>query len=162
MRCRLPELVAAWLTLDQLHVESVPMWAAGWLVQGYDGPALAELAGLSARDPREVRDLLPDALAEAGVPPLTATYAAVKVTLDDIAQLHLTGRARWSWVVDQVDQLARESHDVLDQPLGRLYTINDQPGEPWSPTETELAQTVHNACLDQTGQRDEAGQLDQA
>lgn len=45
-----PGLVGAWLALDTLHAESVPMWAANWLVQGYDGESLAELPGLSGRD----------------------------------------------------------------------------------------------------------------
>ena len=43
-----PGLVAAWLVMGTLRAESVPMWAANWLVQGYDGMSLAELAGLGA------------------------------------------------------------------------------------------------------------------
>jgi hypothetical protein len=39
-----PSVVAAWMVLDQLPAERVPMWAAEWLVQGYDGDALAEWA----------------------------------------------------------------------------------------------------------------------
>ena len=73
-----PALVAAWLAMDTLRAESVPMWAANWLVQGYDGMSLAELAGLSGRDTREVRDLLPAALEDAGVDPLSSRQPAVK------------------------------------------------------------------------------------
>ena len=36
-----PELVAAWLVVNTLPTEAVPMWAANWLVQGYDGQSLA-------------------------------------------------------------------------------------------------------------------------
>ena len=37
-----PELVAAWLELDTLPTERVPLWAAHWLTAGYDGVTLAE------------------------------------------------------------------------------------------------------------------------
>ena len=62
-----PELVAAWLELDTLPTERVPLWAAHWLAAGHDGEALAEIAGLHGDDPHDVRDLLPSALAECGV-----------------------------------------------------------------------------------------------
>src|SRR5262245_7644371 len=52
-----PRLVAAWLALDMLPTEHLPRWAAFWLVDGYDGAALVELAGLHGDDPREVRDV---------------------------------------------------------------------------------------------------------
>lgn len=148
-----PELVAAWLALDDLRAESVPMWAANWLVQGYDGAALAELAGLSGRDTREVRDLLPAALAEAGVRPPSSKYAAVKVAFDHIANLHLSGRVRWAWVVNQVVDvvyLSGHASEPFEQPLGQLYGIDDEAGEPWSRPDDELAQVVRQACLDQT------------
>ncbi|MFG1620573.1 hypothetical protein [Kribbella sp. NPDC049227] len=148
-----PELVAAWLALDDLRAESVPMWAANWLVQGYDGAALAELAGLSGRDTREVRDVLPAALAETGVRPLSSKDAAVRVAFDHIANQHLSGRTRWAWVVNQVvDVLYRagEECEAFRQPLGELYGIDDEAGEPWSRTDDELARIVRQACLDQT------------
>jgi hypothetical protein len=148
-----PELVAAWLVLDDLRAESVPMWAANWLVQGYDGAALAELAGLSGQDTREVRDLLPAALAEAGVSPMSSKHAAVKLAFDHIANMHLSGRARWTWVVNQVVELIYATgyaSESFEQPLGQLYGIDDEAGEPWSRTDDELAQIVRQACLDQT------------
>ncbi|GAB2681311.1 hypothetical protein GCM10009743_66810 [Kribbella swartbergensis] len=148
-----PELVAAWLALDDLRAESVPMWAANWLVLGYDGAALAELAGLSGQDTREVRDLLPEALAEAGVRPLSSKLAAVKVAFDHVANLHLSGRARWAWVVNQVVEVVYRTGDAseaFEQPLGQFYGIDDEAGEPWSRTEDELARIVRQACLDQT------------
>ena len=69
-----PRLVAAWLELDTLPTERVPLWAAHWLTAGHDGEALAELAGLHGDDPYEVRDLLPSALAECGV--MTPDFAS--------------------------------------------------------------------------------------
>jgi hypothetical protein len=43
-------------------MERIPWWAAQWLVDGRDGAALRELAGLDGRDVRAVRDLLPAVL----------------------------------------------------------------------------------------------------
>jgi hypothetical protein len=60
----------AWMTMPAspaLPTERVPLWAACWLVDDYDGQKLAELAGLHGDDPHDVRNLLPDALIECGV-----------------------------------------------------------------------------------------------
>lgn len=59
-------MVAAWEVLGMLDIDHVPWWAAQWLVDGHDGPALRELGGLGAHD-SSVHDLLPLALAETGV-----------------------------------------------------------------------------------------------
>ncbi|MER7247912.1 hypothetical protein [Kribbella sp. NPDC000426] len=147
-----PELVAAWLALDELRAEQVPMWAADWLVAGYDGVALAELAGLSGRDTREVRDLLPAALVEAGVRPLSSKGAALKVAFDHIAYLHVSGRARWAWVVNQVVEVVSGAgyvEEAFGQPLAQLYGVDDEMSEPWSRSDEELAGVVRQACLDQ-------------
>jgi hypothetical protein len=150
-----PALVAAWLALDTLRAESVPMWAANWLVQGYDGESLAELAGLSGRDTREVRDLLPAALADAGFAPLSSRQAALKVAYDHIANMHLSGRAHWTWAVNKVVELVignGYASEVFEQPLGSLWGIDDELGEPWSRTEDELAGIVRQACIEQVQQ----------
>ncbi|MFF1822143.1 hypothetical protein ACFVWG_32850 [Kribbella sp. NPDC058245] len=150
-----PALVAAWLALDTLRAESVSMWAANWLVQGYGGDSLAELAGLSGRDTREVRDLLPAALADAGLTPLSSRQAALKVAYDHIANMHLSGRVRWTWVVNQIVGLVisnRYASEVFEQPLGDLWGIDDEPGEPWSRTDDELAGIVRRACVEQVQQ----------
>ena len=150
-----PAFVAAWLALDTLRAESVPMWAATWLVQGYDGESVAELAGLSGRDTREVRDLLPAALADAGVDPLSSRQAALKVAYDHIATMHLSGRAHWTWAVNQVVELVignGYASEVFEQPLGALWGIDDELGEPWSRTEDELAGIVRQACIEQVQQ----------
>lgn len=150
-----PALVAAWLALDTLRAESVPMWAATWLVQGYDGASLAELAGLSGQDTREVRDILPAALADAGFGPLSSRQAALKVAYDHIANMHLSGRVRWTWVVNQVEELVignGYAAEVFEQPLGALWGIDDESGEPWSRTDDELAGIVRQACIGQVEQ----------
>jgi hypothetical protein len=61
------------MRLGILPTESVPLWAAHWLVLGHDGDTIAELAGLSGQDKRAVNDLLPVALEEAGVAEMTST-----------------------------------------------------------------------------------------
>jgi hypothetical protein len=150
-----PGLVGAWLALDRLHAESVPMWAASWLVQGYDGASLAELAGLSGRDTREVRDLVPAALADAGIAPLSTRQAALTVAYDHIANLYLTGKARWAWVVNQVAELVigiGYSSEAFEQPLGELWGIDDDLRSPGSRTEDELAGIVRQACIEQVRQ----------
>jgi hypothetical protein len=49
--------------------ERVPLWAALWLAAGYDGDALRTLGGLSVKDgPRDIRDILPDALVGITIP----------------------------------------------------------------------------------------------
>ena len=149
-----PELVAAWLVLDILRAESAPLWAANWLLQGYDGESLVELAGLSGRDTREVRDLLPAALSDAGVAPMSTEQASIKVAYDHIADMHLAGRARWTWVVNQVVEIVIANgfaSDVFEQPLSELYGLDDKPGEPWS--RTDLARVVREACVEQTRSR---------
>jgi len=71
-----PTLVVAWLTLDMLPTQRIPRWAAFWLVDGHNGAALVELAGLHGDDPCEVRDLLPAALADGDAVMPTADAAA--------------------------------------------------------------------------------------
>jgi hypothetical protein len=147
-----PAVVAAWLVMNTLRAESVPMWAASWLVEGYDGEALAELAGLSGRDTREVRDLLPAALADAGVDFLPSRDAGLKVAYDYIATMHLSGRGAWFWAINQVQGLVIANDyapAAFEYPLGDFWSVYDELGEPWARTEDELAQFVHQTCSEQ-------------
>jgi hypothetical protein len=149
-----PGLVAAWVVLDTLPAESVPMWAAEWLVAGYDGEALAELAGLSGRDTREVRDLLPAALVDAGVEPLSSRQAALKVAYDHIASMYLSGRVPWWWAVNETQALVIANgyvSEVFEQPMGDLWAIDDELGEPWARSEAELDDVVRRTCVAQVG-----------
>ena len=55
------EVLAALLVLDCLNgsaAEAVPMSAAFWIADGYEGADLIKLAGLSGEDTYEVRDVL--------------------------------------------------------------------------------------------------------
>src|ERR1700759_232748 len=62
-----PDALAARFELGLDRTQNIPWGAAQWLTDGFDGPALRELAGLNGRDLHEASDLLPDALAEMGV-----------------------------------------------------------------------------------------------
>jgi hypothetical protein len=103
-----PRVVAAWMVLELLPAERVPMWAAEWLVQGYDGDALAELAGLTGRDTREVGDFLPAALADVGFAPGDADVAfgqplgALWEVDDDLTE-------PWSRAEDELADVVRQA-----------------------------------------------------
>jgi hypothetical protein len=147
-----PRSVEAWVVLGVLPAERVPMWAAEWIVQGYGGEALVELAGLSGRDSREVRDLLPAAVAELGVEAGASLEAACKVEYDRIAGLYLAGRASWGWVLGAVVGVVSANDyagEVLNQPLGELWAVEDELGAPWGRVDVQLAEVVRAACVAQ-------------
>lgn len=132
------------------------MWAAEWLVEGYDGDALRELAGLSGRDTRAVRDMLPAALEDARVTVPTPQEAAVKITYDHIARMHLDGAAAGSWVVQKVAELIENAgHDpaFCEQPLGQLFGVDDELDTGWGRNDEEIMRVIHEACVDQIGLR---------
>jgi hypothetical protein len=127
-----PTLVAAWLALDTLPTELVPMWAAQWLADGLDGPALRLLAGQSGSDPHEVRDVLPEALVDAGAPIPAVNVATATVAYDHFARMCLDGLASERWVVHKVEELYVESgfnSDLLSPPLGAVYGLSCRAAE---------------------------------
>jgi len=135
-----------------LPTERIPQLAAIWLVNGYDGEALVELAGLHGDDPHEVRDLLPAALVDCGVNPPTADAAAATEAFTNLAKLHIDGKAGARWIVDKIDEiLARTGYpnSIIDLPLGQLYGLDDEWGAGWGRTEVELRAITRQACLDQ-------------
>jgi hypothetical protein len=147
-----PRLVAAQMRLGILAAESVPLWAAHWLVQGFDGESVVELAGLSGRDTRLVADVLPAALQELGIPPMTSLQAEVKVAFDHIAALHIGGRASWRWVMDTVRETISQggyAFEFFDEPLAAVYGLDDELGAEWGRAEPELAKDVLRACEQQ-------------
>ena len=91
----------------------------------------------------------------AGLVPVPSRQAALKVAYDHVANMHLSGRAHWTWAVNQVVELVignGYASEVVEQPLGALWGIDDQLGEPWSRTEDELAGIVRQACIEQVQQ----------
>jgi hypothetical protein len=154
-----PKLVSAWAVVGRLATERVPMWAAHWLVQGYDGPALRELAGLDGADPIAVRELLPTALGEAGVTGSSDSdvehvhrserVAWLDIVYRDVAQLCLDGRASGRWVVDKVAEIVSDqlySEEATASPLGELFGLDDEWGAGWGRSDQELTAEIQRAC----------------
>jgi hypothetical protein len=130
-----PELVAAWVKLGMVPTERVPLWAAHWLVDSYDGEALRTLAGYSGRDPYEVHDVLPDALADCGTSIPDSDSAAAQVAFTKLARMHVEGRAGERWITDKVDEIVARSgyaDTVISLPLGQLYTVAEEWGAGWA------------------------------
>lgn len=153
-----PSLVAAWLVLDTLATERVPLWAAHWLAAGHGGEALAELAGLRGDDPREVRDLLDGPLAECGVtaPDIDAANhraerAAAMVAFTAIAELQVNGRASERWLVQKVVEIAEPYFPdwIVSLPLGQLSCLDDEWDADWGRSEEQLREIVNKSCIDQ-------------
>ena len=147
-----PELAAAWLVLDMVPTERVPWWAAEWLAEGRDGPALRELAGLGARDSHEIRELLSAALAEAGAAVPDSPSAAAEIWFSQTACLYEAGQVDERWVACVIDQVVRASdYDsaVYELPLGGLYGVNDEWEGGWGRSEAELRTMIRVGCRDQ-------------
>lgn len=144
-----PEGVAVLLHLGQLRPERVPLWAAHWLVRGYDGEHVVHLAGLHGDDSREVRDVLPCALRDCGVRLPDSDVAAAGSVFAQLALSHLDGRAgtvRVISVVGSVLAWCGYPEAVMDLPLGRLPFLEDEWDGRWGRTREELTQVVRDAC----------------
>lgn len=78
-----PSVLAAWLVLGCVPWKHVPMYAAHWVVAGYDSPSLRTLAGEPTHDEAALGRLLHDTLAElAVVQPETVVDAAKVAGVD--------------------------------------------------------------------------------
>ncbi len=148
-----PRLVAAWARLDMVPAERLPLWAAHWLAAGNDGEALRTLAGLSAADdPRDIRDILPGALADCGVTIPDSDSAAAQLAFTNLARMCADGRASEQWILDKVSEIAARSDyadSVLGLPLGQIFGLADEWGAGWGRTEQELRAEIRTACAAQ-------------
>jgi hypothetical protein len=134
-------------------------------VQGRDGEALRELAGLGAGDTHAIHDLLPTALAEMNVPMPDELVADAEVIFDDLASRLLAGELGERWVSQQVDEVVSRSDyssAVLDLPLGSLYDVDDCWATGWGPPEAELKAMVRDACVQQAHHGMAASSMDDA
>lgn len=153
-----PKLVAAWLVLDTIPTERIPLWAAHWLAAGYDGHALAELAGLHGDDPRAVRDLLLAALIDCGVQDAdlelgdqSRRRAQAMSAFTAAAKLCIDGRASERWVVSKVVEIVEPDFDELitELPLGSLVRLDDEWRAGRGRSDEQLRAEVRRACSDQ-------------
>lgn len=152
-----PSVVAAWLVLGMIAGERVPWWTAYWLADGYDGPAMRELAGLGSNDTYTIHDLLPVALAEAGVALPDSDVAAAAACFRHLAGMWRDGLASERWVAQKVEEIvARSDYSVavMDLPLGHLYGLGDEWDGGWGMTAAELEATVRDACARQLDDND--------
>ncbi|HEX5120587.1 MAG TPA: hypothetical protein VFW65_35860 [Pseudonocardiaceae bacterium] len=103
-----------WLT--PLATEDMPMIAARLLADGFDSPALRDVAGLGAGDdPRDVRSAFRQALVELGawLPDLTAAYLSLGRAL---ANAIVSGEAGLDEVAAHI-RTVMELDEVIHQPM---------------------------------------------
>src|SRR4051812_36265007 len=146
-----PSLVTGWLALGLLDTSRGPWGAAQWLADGHDGEALRTLAGLEGNDSRAVRDVLADALADAGAPPLTQHDAARAAFVDLAVQLQ-TGRITELGVVRTVQRILTSTDyagSVLGLPLGQTFGLDDEWDYGWGRSVDELGALIQTACREQ-------------
>jgi hypothetical protein len=148
-----PRLIAAWVRLDMVPAERLPLWAAHWLAAGNDGETLRTLAGLSAADdPRDIRDILPDALADCGITIPGSDSAAAQVAFTHLARMHAGGQAAERWILAKVCEIALRTDyadSVLDLPLGEIAGLDDEWGTGFGRTEEQLTAEIRKACAAQ-------------
>lgn len=151
-----PKLVAAWLRLDVLvDPAQVPVWAAYWVADGLDTPALLDLAGLDGRDPFAVRELAAKAFYEMRVDVGNLREAADLVLTDEAARC-LAGRIGERELAGAIDDLYVRSgyaDEILRQPLGAEYGLDDEWVGGWGRTDDQLRAAMRAACLKQVTDR---------
>jgi hypothetical protein len=148
-----PRLAGAWAKLDMLPAERVPLWAAHWLAAGNDGDGLRALAGLRPKDdPRDIHDLVPEALADCGVTFPDSAAAAAQVAFTHLARLYGNGLAAERWILGKIHEIVVRSgyaDSVMSLPLGKISGLDDEWGAGWGRTEPELKAEVRAACAAQ-------------
>jgi hypothetical protein len=146
-----PFAVAAEYALGNADIERVPWYAADWLADGYDGPALRELAGLNQTDPQLIRELQPIALGEMGVR-IPAPAEAVQVWLTRLARRLLDGEIVERMVIEQASAFVSWNYDVdeiWDTPLADFHVLVDEWDQGWGRGNAAVAAAVRQLCVDQ-------------
>ncbi|MEU7826310.1 hypothetical protein [Catellatospora sp. NPDC049133] len=143
-----PFVAAALHANGQLPSERLPWIAADWLTAGHDGPALRELAGLSANDYREAAELLPAALAETGLAPPTKESGA-RAYLDHLYTGVLDGTLSEGELCWKVSDMRNFTHEVRGVwPFDELAEFEYQFNVRYdSPTDVQ-EQLVRKLCQD--------------
>lgn len=155
-----PELVAAWVALSTVPSERIPLWAAHWLVRGYDEEALRALAGLSGSNPHDVHDLLPAALADCSAAIPGSDAAAAQVAFTKLARMHADRRATERWILDKVCEIVSRSgyaNSVIALPLGGIFGLEDEWDAGWGRPEAELVHEIQDACRAQLAANEATG-----
>jgi hypothetical protein len=101
-----------------------------------------------------VRDLLPEALSEAGAPIPVVNVATATAAYDHVARLCLDGLASERWVVHKVEEVYAQSgynSDLLSLPLGAVYGLADEWEGGWGRSPQALVMAIRAACTAQIG-----------
>lgn len=120
------EIAQALWTLECFLPEDWPGVACNSLEQGRDGPALRQLAGLVGPTHFDIRELVPKALADAGMHPITARAAAIRYArfvsqqIVDGAVKPLPGAIKLAQIFNAVIE-CDSARDVF----GRFYVLED-------------------------------------
>ncbi|PPK62587.1 hypothetical protein V5P93_002023 [Actinokineospora auranticolor] len=149
----LPTEVAGWVGMGAVAPEVIPGAAAHWLVEGFDGQALRELAGLGVGEAGAIHDLLPAALADCGLSIPDSVVASVHVVFVGVAQRYQAGELDEGWVLRYVSRLVRDHWHaddlVRELPMARLFGGDDAWSRGWGPAKPELRALVRQACADE-------------
>ncbi|MFJ8690546.1 hypothetical protein [Micromonospora wenchangensis] len=147
---RPPHLVAAEYVLGSMIVERMPWYAADWLADGHDGPALRELAGLDGTDTRLIGELFPAALGETGVRVPSAAEAA-DTWLATLAQRLVDGAIDERTVSERVSAFVCEHGDldeIRHRPFAELNMLADEWDQDGGRGNREVASVVRLLCRD--------------
>ncbi|GIJ24625.1 hypothetical protein [Micromonospora lutea] len=145
-----PDLVAAEYALGSVDAERVPWYAADWLANGHDGPALRELAGLDGTDTGLIGELLPDALTEVGVA-VPSPADAADAWLATLTQRLLAGEVDERAVSEHVSAFVSwhlDLDEIWRSPFTDLHVIVDEWDQGWGRGNQELAAAVRRLCRD--------------
>jgi hypothetical protein len=145
-----------------MSLRRCPLWAAYWLVAGYDGEHLVRLAGLHGDDPHDVRDALPAALLDCGAEMPRSDLAAAAVVFTQLARMHIEGLAGPQRVGQKTEEVLIRcgyAKSIIALPLGRLYYIADEWDVGWGRANGEPARIVRDACEDRLRARTQVDQL---
>ncbi len=147
-----PSVVAAWFVLDRVPLERVPWWAAEWLVQGYDGDRLRELAGEHGDDVYKIKDLLPEVLVETQAQLPNSAVQAGGFALDYVAALCVAGRLderETAGMVTEIVAAADFAVEMYDYPLGGVFGLDDEWDSGWGRSDGVIRAEVREACAAQ-------------
>jgi hypothetical protein len=146
------EAVAILTRFGQLRPEKIPLWAAYWLVAGYDGEHLVHLAGLHGDDPRVVGDALPAALRDCGVELPESDEAVATIVYTQLARMFLDGALDAQTVSNTASAVLLWTgypDGIRAMPLGRLLYIDAEWGTSRGRAHKKLAEVVREACEEQ-------------
>ena len=96
--------------------------------------------------------MLVGALADCDAVPPDTDEAAAAIVFYAIANLYTGGLATERWVTAKIDEVVARSGylaSVMELPLGRLYSLDDEWDSGWGRTTDDIRRLVADACAAQ-------------